>query len=87
MFTLYLITKYQATNIAEAYLTFSHIQASKLFQNQDQMVSAFIGDAFSYACGKGYQVSNIEMFKEAVRVFFIAAETQYESILRKIESD
>ena len=35
MFKLYLMSCYQATNIAEAYMTQRHLQASKILKNQD----------------------------------------------------
>ena len=62
MLCLFLMTKYQATNITEAYMTKSHIQATKVLRDQDQTLQLFKNDALSYACGKGYQVIDIKCF-------------------------
>lgn len=87
LFSQYLTTKYQATNIAEAHMTYSQIQSAKLFNNYEPQLQVFFNDALSYACSKGYQVQDIEILKKAVSMFFQTAQSQYELILKKIESD
>ena len=41
----------------------------------------------SYTCGKGYQVVDLNLFKQLVRSFFFYAQNEYEKILQKIEKD
>lgn len=85
MFNLYLMTYYQATNIAEAYMTQRHLQASKILQNQEKTFELFFNDALSFACGRGYRIINLDLFKQAVKTFFVCAQSDYEVILNKIE--
>mmetsp|Transcript_29386 Transcript_29386/g.44399 ORF Transcript_29386/g.44399 Transcript_29386/m.44399 type:complete len:185 (+) Transcript_29386:967-1521(+) len=85
LFTLFLMTTYQATNIAEAYMTFQHLKTDSVVSQR--MMPVFVNDALSFACGKGYQIKDMALFKEATQAFFEGALIQYEKILKKIESD
>ena len=87
MFNLYLITCYQATNIAEAYMTQQHLQATKILKNQEKTFEIFFNEAFSFTGGKGYQILDISLFKDVVRSFYFYAQNEYENILVKIETD
>lgn len=45
----------------------------------------FFNDALGFACGYGYQIINLNLFKEVVKIFFLSAQNEYENILNKIE--
>ena len=48
MFNMYLMTCYQATNIAEAYMTQKHIEATKILKNQEKTFEIFFNDALNF---------------------------------------
>jgi hypothetical protein len=73
MFNLYLVTCYQATNIAEAYMTQKHLEASKILKNQEKTFEIFFIDAQGFTSGKGYQIINMNLFKQVVRTFYFYA--------------
>ena len=90
MFNLYLIKCYQATNIAEAYLTQKHLQASKVLSSQfncDRTFDLFFHEAVNFVSGKGYLITDATLFRQVVQQFFYEAQNEYEKILIKIESD
>jgi hypothetical protein len=68
-------------------MTQQHLQASKILKNQDHRFGIFFNDAMSYTCGKGYQIIDMNLFKQLVRSFFFYAQNEYEKILKKIEKD
>ena len=68
-------------------MTQRYLEASKVFESQDRTLQVFINDAISYTCGKGYQILDLNMFKEVVQVFYALAQKEYQKILKKIESD
>jgi hypothetical protein len=84
MFNLYLVTCYQATNYAEAYMTQKHLEATKILKNQERTFEMFFHDAENFTTGKGYQVVNMNLFKQVVRTFYFYAQNEYENILKKI---
>lgn len=84
LFNLYLMTYYQATNITEAYMTQKHMEAIKIHHNQDQTFDLFFKDALNFACGKGYQIKDFNIFKQVVKSFFFCAQKEYENILTQI---
>lgn len=89
MFNLYLMKCYQATNIAEAYLTQQHLQASKILQQQncDGAFDHFFNESVMFVSGKGYLIIDVNLFRQVIRTFFYYAQNEYEKILLKIESD
>jgi len=80
---------YQATNIAEAYLTQQHLQASKILQQQncDGAFDHFFNESVMFVSGKGYLIIDVNLFRQVIRTFFYCAQNEYEKILLKIESD
>lgn len=87
MFNMYLMTSYQATNIAEAYMTQKHIEATKILKNQEKTFEIFHNDALNFVTQKGYKILEKHLFKQLVRTFYFYAQNEYENILKKIESD
>ena len=84
LFNLYLMTYYQATNIAEAYQTQQFLQRDKNIQSEATF-ELFFKDALSFASGKGFQVADQNLFRQLVRTFYYCSQNEYEKILQKIE--
>ena len=66
MFNLYLIKCYQATNIAEAYLTQKHLQASKILSAQfnfDRTFDLFFHESVNFVSGEGYLIVDANLFR------------------------
>ena len=60
------MTCYQATNVAEALMTQRYLESQKVFESQDRTLQVFYTDAISYTCGKGYQIIDLDLFKELI---------------------
>ena len=45
----------------------------------------FFNDALGFSSGRGYQIKDLNLFKQVVKSFFFCAQNEYENILSKIE--
>ena len=71
-------------------MTQKHLQVSKMLSsqlNQDRTFDLFFHESVNFVSGKGYLITDANLFRQVVRTFFYYAQNEYEKILIKIESD